>query len=77
LNYNIELDLELSNKIIISDFGLKGGVHTFRINGLKHDLERLVDHLLSIGVKFKNIPTLENAPTGRLYSVLLKIVIPQ
>lgn len=77
MSIEIELEETLRSRIIISDFGIDNGVQTFRINGLKDDLEYLVGQLFELGVKFDQHPSLTECPTHRLWSLLLKITIPR
>ena len=72
-----DLEEVIKGRIIINDFGEDNGVHTFRINGLKDDLEQMVGKLYHMGLRFNKHPELVPTPSHRVWSLLLKIVIPR
>lgn len=62
--------------IQIAKFGKdKEGVHTFRVNGDKADLERIIKESYEMGWAFWEKPTIEKV--FDYYSVLLKIYDPK
>ena len=61
--------------VMIANFGIENGVHTWRINGNKQDLEKLLIALKEENANFFHDPIIENI-RNREYSVLLELLIP-
>jgi hypothetical protein len=60
--------------IQVGDFGEINGVRTYRINGDKPDLEKIIDECRKLDAKFEDVPEIHK--THRCYSLLLKIRVP-
>lgn len=62
--------------VIISNFGHKNGVHTWRVNGSKEELTQLILALDDEGAQYKNgvIPKIEHIHNGG-YTLLLELLI--
>jgi hypothetical protein len=58
--------------IFIADFGTKDNVKTFRINGSKEDLLKLITECVEVDVKFIENPQIEPVKKNE-FTVLLKI----
>ena len=62
--------------IQIASFGQdKEGVHTYRVNGSKDDLERIIKEASKMGWAFWEKPTIEKV--FKYHSVLLRIYDPK
>lgn len=62
--------------IQVAKFGPdKEGIHTFRVNGDKADLEKIIQETKDIGWIFWEEPTIEKV--FKWYSVLMKIYDPK
>jgi len=59
----------------IANFGKKDGLHMYRVNGDKKDLEKLLKALEEEEATFLNDPIIENVRNTE-YSVLLELLIP-
>lgn len=64
---------EKKGQVIVCDFGRKRGVHKFRVNGYKEDLEHIIGVVEELGGKFAKSPVLENSYPSSFYTVLLEI----
>jgi hypothetical protein len=62
--------------VMIGDFGKdEEGVRTYRINGDKADLERIIQESADLGYEFWIEPVIEKS--WKTYTLLLKIYIPE
>lgn len=58
--------------VYVFDFGVENGVQTFRINGSKSDLEKIVETCIDENAKFGDTPILNHVYKSD-YSLLLKL----
>jgi hypothetical protein len=62
--------------VMIGDFGKdEEGVYTYRINGDKADLEKIIQESKDLGYEFWTEPVIEKI--WKNYTLLLKIYIPE
>lgn len=62
-------------ELFVADFGkTEEGVLTYRINGKKNDLYRMIEEIEVIGFTFMEPPIVEKA--HKHWSVLVKILLP-
>lgn len=62
--------------IMVANFGVIEGVQTYRVNGTKDDLSRLVKEVRGAGHHFREFPIIEKV-TKDIHSVLIKVEIAQ
>jgi hypothetical protein len=56
----------------IGNFGISDGVQTYRVNGHKEDLDRIIHECLEQDAIFENSPELEKLRNGQ-WTLLLKL----
>jgi hypothetical protein len=61
-------------QIIVGNFGVKNGVQTYRVNGEKADLYRIIEECRKEGAKFDDTPHLEFVHNNQ-WSMLLKLKV--
>jgi hypothetical protein len=61
--------------VFICNFGIKDNVQTYRVNGAKEDLYKLIEECREMGDNIEEIPELERLRQGE-WTVLLKIRVP-
>lgn len=61
--------------VIVADFGVIDGVHTYRINGNKEDLTRIIEECKEEDAEFEVAPVIEHVRRSG-YTMLLKIKVP-
>lgn len=61
--------------LMIGNFGVKDGVQTFRVNGSKEELYKIIEECREMEAKFHDTPNLEPIRHG-LWTMLLQIKIP-
>lgn len=75
-NEYIELFQEGGKKmsiVMIGNYGIEEGIQTYRINGDKEDLERIIDECMQLDVLFDS-PEIEEVRRST-YSMLLKVKV--
>ncbi len=60
--------------VIVHDFGLHDGVQTYRVSGVKKDLERVLDECYEAKANFDVIPEISHVHRGS-WTMLLKIKV--
>jgi hypothetical protein len=61
--------------LMIGNFGVENGVQTFRINGTKEDLYKIIDECREMDAHFQDTPNLLPLRQGQ-WTMLLKIRLP-
>lgn len=61
--------------LMIGNFGVKNGVQTFRVNGSKEDLYKIIDECKQMDAIFDDTPNLLPLRHGQ-WTMLLKIRLP-
>ena len=61
--------------VFICNFGIKDNVQTYRINGAKEDLLKLIEECREMGDIIEQVPELEFLRQGE-WTVLLKVRVP-
>lgn len=59
----------------VYDFGERNGVKTYRVNGDKKDLEKLLEECRKADARFDDTPILNHVRKGQ-WSVVLKLKLP-
>lgn len=62
------------SSVFVANFGYKNGIHTWRVNGKKEDLEHLITEMEKENAAFFSPPKIEHI-RNRNYTVLLELLI--
>lgn len=68
------LEEKKMGQIIVGNFGIKNGVQTYRVNGEKADLYKIIEECRKEGAKFDDTPHVEHVHNNQ-WSMLLKLKV--
>jgi hypothetical protein len=61
--------------VMVGNFGIKNGVQTYRICGVKEDLFKIIEECREMGYKFNDTPAINHVHRGQ-WTLLLNLKVP-